>query len=227
MSLATICIIDDQEEYLDMIDNIIMNHLSDCYIIKLTGYDSKQINNSIIDLFILDIDMKGINGIDLAMLLKNTYPYVDIVFVSAHNHFIHNSLMVRPLYFIRKDHLIEDFSVLFKLLDFNIYQQKMNLIDIQKRNRCFQINSIAYVEIMSHELTVHLNQKEYSFFITLKEFLEKANVSYIVQIHKSYLVNLNKIKYIEGNICYMSDHVALPIGRKYKNNFIELYRSQL
>lgn len=225
--MAIICIIDDQQKYLDIMEECIMNHYHDCEIIKLTSFSMSDIQDKIIDLFILDIDMQGINGIDLGVLLRNAYPFVDIVFVSAHNNLVHNSLLVRPVYFIRKDHIEEDCLVLFKLLDFRKYSKKITLIDVDKAQRCFQLNSIAYVEILSHELTVHLDHHSYHFSLTLKDFLKLMDSKDIVQIHKSYLVNIHKIDYIKGGWCYLSDKDKLPIGRKYREKFLELYRREL
>lgn len=225
--MVTICVIDDQKEYLDVVEQEIKAIYSNVEVIKLTSYNHLLLQDKKIDLFILDVDMQGINGIDLALLLKKSYPYVEFVFISAHNDLIHDSLLVRPIYFIRKDHLLDDFKVLFKLLDLNKYEKKLILSDINKIERCININNIVYVEIKLHSLTIYLDNNEYTFNCALKELIEKVKDSCLIQIHKSFLVNLNKIDKIKGNDCFMSERITIPIGRKYRAEFIEAYRNYL
>lgn len=225
--MPTICIIDDQKEYLDIAEKEILKHYQNCEIIKLTEYNYRILEDKIINLFILDINMKGINGIDLALLLKEKYPYVEFVFLSAYNNLVHDTLQVRPLYFIRKDHLEKDFKMLFKMLDLNKYQQKIILTDCEKIKRTIIIDNIVYVEINSHYLTVFLENNQFTFYLSLKQFIEKVFDNNLVQIHKSYIVNIKKIDYIKGNECFMLGNISLPIGRKYRLKFIDLYRNSL
>lgn len=225
--MTTICIIDDQKLYLDIVENEIKKKYINYEIIKLQEYNYKLLKDKNIDLFILDIDLQGFNGIDLALLLKEHYPFADFVFLSAHNNLIHDSLMVRPLYFLRKDCLYNDFKILFKLLDFNKYQQTLVLTDNNKIERAIPINNIIYVEIRLHYLTIFLENDKYIFHLTLKELKQKVKDSNLIQIHKSYMVNINKIDNIKGNECFMYENIILPIGRKYKSKFIEAYRKNL
>lgn len=220
--MATICIIDDQIEYVHLIEKILNDKYNNLNIIKMTGYDSSVIKYEHIDLFLLDIDLQGINGIDLATLIKLDYPYSDIVFISAHNQFIHTSLSVQPKYFIRKEYLHQDFQILFQLLDFNKYEKKITVMD-----STLSLNSIIYIEVQNHQLTIHAEEDKYIFKISLTDFIKTVNEESIVQIHKSYAVNIHKIAYIKGDCCYVTKDRYIPIGRNYKKNLLDTYRRSL
>ena len=86
------------------------------------------------------------------------------------------------------------------------------------------VYNIVYIEVISHHIYIYENvDQAYIVYMTLKEFMDEVNLKYIVQIHKSYLVNLLYVEKIEGQICYLKGGVALSLGRKYKNEFIERY----
>ena len=225
--MATICIIDDKLEYLDIIEKIITDHYSFENIIKMTSFSFDELNNTIVDLFILDIDMPGINGIDLAILLKKSFPFTDIVFISAHNDFIHTSLQVQPLYFIRKNHLEQDFNTFFQLLDINKYDKKVNIIDRNKVNHYITINSIIYIDIQQHNLTIHLENKDIELYTTLKDILDLINENIIIQIHKSYAVNINNIEKISNDLCFLKNGISLSIGRTYKTQLVNRHKESL
>ena len=220
--MATICIIDDQVEYLHTVESILNDKYHNLTIIKMTGYDSSIIKNEHIDLFLLDIDLQGINGIDLATLIKIEYPYSDIVFISAHNQFIHTSLSVQPKYFIRKEHIFQDFQILFQLLDFNKYEKKVNIM-----GNTISMNNIVYIEIQNHQLTIHVEDTIYAFKMSLSELLQTISDESIIQIHKSYAVNIYKIAYIKGDKCYLTKDHYLPIGRNHKKRLLDIYRRTL
>ncbi|WP_339635105.1 LytTR family transcriptional regulator DNA-binding domain-containing protein [Bizionia echini] len=51
--------------------------------------------------------------------------------------------------------------------------------------------------------------------------LEASN---FLRVHKSFLVSISKIKFIEGNRIIINDH-KIPIGQTYKNQINKLYGS--
>ncbi|HCY81114.1 MAG TPA: DNA-binding response regulator, partial [Xanthomarina gelatinilytica] len=64
--------------------------------------------------------------------------------------------------------------------------------------------------IVSHE--------KISYYETL---LEASNY---LRVHKSFLVSIGKIKFIEGNRIVIKDH-KIPIGQTYKSRINKLYGS--
>lgn len=54
------------------------------------------------DLIFLDIDMPGLSGIDIAALLRTRHVETTLVFVSAFEHFVFETIRYTPFRFIRK-----------------------------------------------------------------------------------------------------------------------------
>lgn len=55
---------------------------------------------------------------------------------------------------------------------------------------------------------------------TLSNFLEKLPPDFI-QIHKSFVINFNKLKLIDGNQIVLQSDSKLPIGKSYKKAVLE------
>ena len=48
--------------------------------------------------------------------------------------------------------------------------------------------------------------------------------SIFIQVHKSYIINKNKLDYIEGNLAIINSN-KIPLGQKYKKEFLTHFNS--
>ena len=216
-----ICVIDDDDNYLEIIRKVLLRYFDQAMIISYNSY------NDIIekcDIYFIDIDLREDNGIEISKKIIKKYPRSKLIFVSAHNDLVYNALSVQPFYFIRKDHLEEDFYICVELLN-ELNKEQFHSFKLNNGlTKKINVYNIVYIEVISHHIYIYENvDQAYIVYMTLKEFMDEVNLKYIVQIHKSYLVNLLYVEKIEGQICYLKGGVALTLGRKYKNEFIERY----
>ena len=58
---------------------------------------------------------------------------------------------------------------------------------------------------------------------TLKYFEDMLREKGFARIHKSYIINTSKIDKISGNQVYLIDKTIIPIGRTYKDDFLNRY----
>jgi DNA-binding LytR/AlgR family response regulator len=73
-----------------------------------------------------------------------------------------------------------------------------------------------YTELMTAERKYVSNEP-------LKHWRESLGQQGFVQVHKSYLINLDKIVKIASNHIYLPGEHMIPIGRAYKEEFMERY----
>ncbi len=66
------------------------------------------------ELALLDIEMPGMNGIELAKELRKIYPELLIVFVSAYNNYLEEFIKVHADYYLLKPYSKEDIEDVFK-----------------------------------------------------------------------------------------------------------------
>jgi DNA-binding LytR/AlgR family response regulator len=61
-------------------------------------------------------------------------------------------------------------------------------------------NDLVYAEAMMNYVMLHTSTKKLMVYITIKSLEEQLPIDIFIKVHKSFIVNINKIKSIEGNI---------------------------
>lgn len=75
--------------------------------------------------------------------------------------------------------------------------------------------NIRFVEAYDNYIKIHTPDGVHITKCTLKDFYEKTNAAHLVQIHRSYIVNIHKLDAIFGNMAVLG-HKKLPIGKTYR-----------
>ena len=93
-------------------------------------------------------------------------------------------------------------------------------IFLKTEHRVVRVNiaDIRYVEGMSEYLKVHLeNERPIIMLLSMKKMEERLPPSF-VRIHRSYIVNMKKVKEVTKNRIVMDADTYLPIGDIYKES---------
>lgn len=175
------------------------------------------------DLVFLDIEMPLLDGFAVAEILVGISPDVKIVFVTSHDGLVYDSFRYTPIEFIRKSNLSGDIAKKGKFIFSRIQKPKESYIIVQNNaNIELRLSDIVYIEnirndikVYTYDDNIHTLQRK-----TLQTFINELNYGNIVQIHKSYAVNIEYLhtspKY--DSIQLMKDDITLPIGRKFRND---------
>ena len=109
--MLKIAIVDDENKFITIYKKIICDTFSEYHVVVEletfnTGKDfKKSLSKNKYDLVFMDIDMPEISGIDIASELRNNNQNFDLIFVSAHPHFVFETIKFTPYRFIRKTNL--------------------------------------------------------------------------------------------------------------------------
>ena len=103
-------IVDDDQVFAKKIERMVYDGFKDIFLdysidCITSHFEDRYFEKG--DIFFLDIDLKEKNGIKIAEEIRENNSNAIIIFVSAMNDMIFDSLIVQPFYFIRKDNLIE------------------------------------------------------------------------------------------------------------------------
>lgn len=181
------------------------------------------------DILFLDIEMPGMSGIELIRKkIKNeTLP----VFITSHPEFALESYDLDAFDYLLKPVSAERFAQCARrLYDFFLMRHKAFSFDEEKDNdfiiikqgydKCkIAFNDIVYLEAMRDYTKIITAEKSYLVLSTLKGIAANLPSEIFVQIHRSYIVNRNKIDVVEKNKVLMESH-SLPIGKLYKHTLI-------
>ena len=232
MSEYTIGICDDDKEFVHHLSELcenVLNNMNIQYTLKQFYCeddilrDISKGGNS--DLLLLDIKLGKKNGIEFARKLKEQGNRTSIVLMTVDNSFLLEGYSVQPIYFLMKPIDIKELEKAIK----TDLKRKVKDKNIFIKCECMQIpisiDSILYIEVIDHTVTVHTRTKDYSTRMTLTQLLDILPPSYFVRCHNSFAVNLARVSQFSRNHGIILDNrVSLPIGRKYfecfKENFI-------
>lgn len=228
---VNVLLIDDDESFSKKIYKDLFAYFSEFYEeINIDSYysDFLSINFSLnYDYAFIDIDLKELNGIDIAKNIKMNNSKTIINFISSHHNLIHNSLVVQPFYFIRKMNYSDDIKLFFELINEQI--KSRTIIDLNysgTKTRIFT-DEIIYIEVKLHKLIIKTKEREYYDNRSLKNIEKLLAKDTFIRIHKSYIVNLDYLVSYRKNLLILNGNVEITIGRAYKKEFEIFYKDYL
>ena len=104
------------------------------------------------------------------------------------------------------------------------HQVKAPKITIKSNLQTFHLDctKILWIEATGDYIKIVLPKKTHLVHSSLKKFKAELPCDFFVQIHKSYLVNLNQIRAVEANQVWIQNK-NLPLSRRRKPEFIERF----
>ena len=182
-------------------------------------------------LLILDIEMGGINGLDLAKKIRVEDKQLPVMFVTGYDEYMQYGYDVSALhYLIKPVHKERLFMVLDKLAVSKTEEIKALVLYREDGVRRIQIRNILYVEADGHGSIMHTVDE----VISLKESfgeIEKQVIATgeIIKCHRAYLVNLRFISAIQNSDIILDNSERLPVSRnqmkKVQQEFLKYYKN--
>jgi two-component system, LytTR family, response regulator len=224
-------IVDDEPLSLDLLEG----YISKTPFLNLEARCSSAIeamaimNNRKTDLVFLDIHMPDLNGLEFSRLIKDD---TKIIFITAYEEYALSGYKVEALDYLVKPVSYQEFLAAANKAKkwFELVSQKTNdkssgnSIFVKSEYKIIQVNldDIIYIEGEKDYVKIYLSgqQKPIMSLMNMKSLEDQLPVSSFMRVHRSFIVNLNKIKTIERDRIIFGD-VYIPISEKYKVDFQE------
>ena len=178
-----------------------------------------------VDVLLLDIDMPGMSGFEVAKIICNEYKSTKIVFMSAHDNFVYSTFEFYPFAYIRKSHIEQEFpKVLSRIIDKLEEPERRISLSTGTGMKTVDVSSIVYVESRRNYYSVFLvHGLEYTCRGTLSDFCRSVEKFDFFRIHSAFLINLEYVDRMpEGGFVIVND-VKLPIAQKRMKDFKKTY----
>jgi len=186
------------------------------------------LNSNEVDLLFVDIQMPDFSGIQLISELKRK-PV--LIFTTAYSEYAVESFKVDAIDYLLKPVDYPDFERAVNKAKDWIYTKRSSTLNIQANKEFLFIKSeykiirinfedIKYIQGMSEYVKIHLsNAKPIMSLISMKSLEAQLPESKFMRVHKSYIVNLQKINMIERNEIVYDDGTVIPVSQQYKEAF--------
>ena len=176
--------------------------------LKATGL----ISSLNIDLIFLDINMPKMSGMDFLRSVPNL-PMV--IMTTAYGQYALDGFELAVIDYLVKPFSLERFlkatqkALELKLLKENRAVTQKTQADsfyVKCEGKIEKVvyDELVYIEAMANYVTLYTINNKLIVYLTIKGVLEKLPPEMFLQVHKSYIVNVNNIKTIEGNMLHLN-----------------------
>lgn len=185
------------------------------------------------ELYILDIIMPLISGIQLADTITHIYPEANIVFTTTSPDFALDGFRIRAVDYILKPINIKRLNdTILKVYNSSFKQSCANLIIKTEIGSCsIYYPQVTYIEYHKHRFIFHLSDNTSVTSLntrqSFKDFGNNLNCSYFGKPHISYIVNMHYISTIQKNSIILKDGTHIPISRSMYSQFKLTYMNWL
>jgi DNA-binding LytR/AlgR family response regulator len=208
---------------------LIQNHLAQMEGFEVAGICSNAVQamevlrTTRIDLLFLDIKMPKLNGISFLRALQ--HPPAVIITTAYREYAVEGyelelvDYLLKPITFERFFKAIDRYlrikTPIFPSTTSTANTDAVFQVRSNGKIHRVRVNEITYVESIKDYITLHLTDKEITAKYKLGDFEKELSGHPFLRIHRSFIVNLNKITAYTANDIEM-DKTELPIGASYK-----------
>jgi DNA-binding LytR/AlgR family response regulator len=210
------------------------------YITRLAGWECVATCRSVaeayealyqhsVDVLLLDINMPDKTGIDFLTTLRHP-PLV--VFTTAYAEYAAQAFdlnavdyLVKPITEARFGEAIAKVERLLQQHPPAVPAPEADHLFLKQDHRLVKVlyNDILYIEALKDFCKVHLTNRSLLASTHLKMMEEMLPTALFLRVHRSYIVALNKITALQGNMVEIEKQ-ALPVGSTYKEELMQRLR---
>lgn len=182
------------------------------------------------DIAFLDLDFSGKNytGIDIAKSLRKVRQDSIIIFLTNYVEYAPEGYEVQAFRYILKGDLDRKLGSCLTLA-LNQLRSSQEVIKIQINGELIDIrlSNILYFESQQHTVIAHVQKgstkKQYLFYSSLTTLETQLASNGFLRIHKSYLVNMDKLKKYQCHEAILNDGTTLRVSEKNYSQQKEKY----
>lgn len=237
--IYTIAVCDDDEVQVYVIQEYINNLIGEHEINLIKAYSGEEllakVKDKYVDAFFLDIEMNGVNGINLGEKLRERYKHAVIVYITGFTNYALNAFEVRAFNYIMKPLTFSRFKVIFheiidRLDEINHKKQgEKEFIAECKGFTCrIKYKDIYYFEKYLRKIRIVSEGKDFEVYGTFKNLKNNIDMSYFTQCHQSFIVNNDKINSYKNYDVYIKQiNAHIPVSKAYVRTVKEILAKQL
>jgi DNA-binding LytR/AlgR family response regulator len=222
-----IAIVEDNPESMEVLEKNLRRYEKEQHIIFdimkyqdgdeiATYYESKY------DIILLDIEMKRLDGMATAKIIREFDKEVIIIFITNMPQYAIKGYEVKALSFLIKPVPYFAFSqeISDSISKIKRHSDKFLLLTTKDGVVRVNISDIFYVETMKHYLIVHEKNGSHTVKLPLKRIEEELAEASFFRCNNCYLVNLDEVMSVKYDYVLVND-TELRISRPRKKEFLE------
>ena len=208
-----IAVCDDDNRIRNILKKDISDIIPDAEIKLYSDGDSMLLNGMDTDILFLDIEMPGMNGLELAEKIRKTDKNIVIIFVSGEEKYVWKAFDTEPLQYLRKPYSKDDLKETLVRAERKIGGTCPNctedppsmVIHYKGIHEKVFISDIIYAEAMGRKVILHRMNDSVEYYGKISD-LEGMLGGDFFRVHRAFLINLNYV------VRYEADGITLKKG---------------
>lgn len=222
--MQRVAICDDEKCMRQQMSEYIRSWPRPCVVKEFESGERLLASRETFDVIFLDIDMRGINGIETARKLRRFDKKVKIIYVTAYSDYINNAFSVHAFGYLIKP--IGKEQIMKQLEEAFSYTReeepaKMLHFDTNEGIREVDVRDIYYFEYTCRKIRMKTKAGCYWIRGSITELAGKMEEYEFCMPHKSFVVNLLYVKSIKGYDITMLEGSLIPLSQKKSTAFRE------
>lgn len=182
--------------------------------------------NPFYDLYLLDIQLGQMTGMELAEKIREKDDHAVILFATNYKEMIRKAFQVSALDYLVKP--LDEVEVRQALLrSFRYLSKKRNRIALKNQSgvEIFYHEEIEYIESEKRKVRICSRRGSGEFYVRLNDLEHEFKGSLLVRVHASFIINLEKIRSVRKDTITMESGKEIPVTRKYKDQFNRAFQN--
>jgi len=175
-----------------------------------------------VDLIFLDINMPKMSGMEF---LRSASNLPMVIMTTAYEQYALEGFEMAVVDYLVKPFSLERFlKASQKALEYKSLKDSKHRSDESSAKYIFVksggklerivLDELIYVQAMANYVILHTTKAKLIVYLTIKGILENLPPEKFIQVHKSYIMNINMINSINGNSIYIGNE-QVPIGQSF------------
>lgn len=185
------------------------------------------------DLVITDIELPGINGLELGRKVREDNPEVYLVFLTSYSEFASESYIIEAYQYILKKDIEERLPLLVQKVILEIkkrYEEYRWIGNNQDKRKIYYKDIVCIRKIKGSKYTEYILENEKCIErLSLNQILDEICSEAFILVDRGHVVNVNHIKRVRGNTIYMDQGDEIIVSRiqsaQVKEKITEYWRS--
>ncbi|SFC19530.1 LytR/AlgR family response regulator transcription factor [Butyrivibrio sp. YAB3001] len=172
----------------------------------------EAIEKNAYDIYLLDIYIDRLNGIEIAESIRKRDESGEIIFMTSSNAFYKEAFRINAAHYLEKPILEEEF---FDAMDRVCKKEDIRFLTIRESGEVSKIpvDDIVYIQSDDHYKRIVTDEKSFFVRSTMQALLDEINTDYFHSLGMKTVINLKKVLKINSDTLSMEDGTEFAVPR--------------
>jgi len=225
----SIAVCDDEKIVCEQIKRMIHALNEDCAVNTYSSGTSLLAANKTYDIYFLDIQMSGINGVETAKKIRKAETHFEsvIIFITALREYMESAFDVKAFHYLIKPVNEDKFKSVFSRAVYDCRKgkagnEKFILIKNGNAHQKIFLHDILYIESQNKKVIIHGTDRVTESYSTLREIEKNMDDSFF-RCHRCYLVNMRHVKRYTAAAVWVKNGDEILLAQKKYTEFVKAY----